>query len=509
MDIVAGHDVDLSPGGPAAARPRTLAAAMKKRSFAETRLFRGLRPVGDLAAAAAAFAAAFLVRIALPVPLTAARLPLDRLRLATPGLPAALAAQLVALYVFGAYDLPRAGARPDFGRRLAAAAAAAGGALAGYFFLADRPFPRSVLLLYTAFDYAALAAWRLVLERGSRGASRRVAIVGCGEPAREVAAAIAAHHHGLAVAGFVRPPGEEEGLAGGGAPLTEPIIDPLTPVVDPILGPCLGRPEDLPALLASGAVDDVILAASADSWQTRLIDGLAGSRPDHTNVLLLPGPFESLIGRMRYRSLHDLPLIEVVRESEWRINRPAKRLLDLVLGAALLLLALPVLAACALAVRLTSPGPALYRQVRIGRDRRPFALRKLRTMRLDAEGEGDEVLARPDDPRLTPIGAFLRRLRLDEVPQLVNVLNGTMSLVGPRPERPGFVQRYLAEVPGYAERFSLAPGLTGLAQVNGDYHSSPRNKLRYELAYMGNWSLWLDLSILLRTVKIVLTSRGV
>ena len=119
------------------------------------------------------------------------------------------------------------------------------------------------------------------------------------------------------------------------------------------------------------------------------------------------------------------------------------------------------------------------------------------------------MLARPDDPRLTPAGAFLRRTRLDEVPQLVSVLTGTMSLVGPRPERPGFVQRYLAEVPGYAERFSLAPGLTGLAQVNGDYRSSPANKLRYELAYMGNWSLWLDLSILLRTVRIVLTSRGV
>jgi exopolysaccharide biosynthesis polyprenyl glycosylphosphotransferase len=463
-----------------------------KPSFVETRLFRALRPAGDLAAAAFAFALAFLVRVALPVPFTAARLPLDRLRLAAPGLPAALAAQLAALYVFGAYDPPRAGARPETGRRLAAAAAAAGLALAGFFFLANRPFPRSVLLLYVALDYAALTGWRLLLERGGRGRPRRVAIVGRGEPAREVAAAIAAHHHGLAVAGFVAPPGEEEGAAD-----------------DPILGACLGRPEDLPALLAAGAVDDVILAAAGDSWQTRLIDNLAGSRPDHTNVLLLPGPFESLIGRMRYRSLHDLPLIEVVRESEWRINRPVKRLLDLSLGAALLLLALPVLAACALAVRLTSPGPVLYRQVRIGRDRRPFTLRKLRTMRLDAELEGDEVLAQADDPRLTPIGALLRRLRLDEIPQLANVLDGTMSLVGPRPERPGFVQRYLAEVPGYAERFSLAPGLTGLAQVNGDYHSSPRNKLRYELAYMGNWSLWLDLSILLRTVKIVLTSRGV
>jgi exopolysaccharide biosynthesis polyprenyl glycosylphosphotransferase len=226
-------------------------------------------------------------------------------------------------------------------------------------------------------------------------------------------------------------------------------------------------------------------------------------------VLLLPGPFESLIGGLRYRWVHDLPLIEVVRESEWRLRLPVKRLLDLAAGFLLLLLAFPVLAVCAAAVKLTSPGPVLYRQVRVGRGQRPFTLWKLRTMRVDAEAETVEVLAQPGDPRLTSIGAFLRRFRLDEVPQLVNVLRGEMSLVGPRPERPGFVQRYLKEVPGYAERFSLAPGLTGLAQVNGDYHSSPQNKLRYELAYMANWSLWLDLSILLRTVKIVLTSQGV
>jgi exopolysaccharide biosynthesis polyprenyl glycosylphosphotransferase len=226
-------------------------------------------------------------------------------------------------------------------------------------------------------------------------------------------------------------------------------------------------------------------------------------------VLLLPGPFESLIGRMRYRWVHDLPLVEVVRESEWRINWPLKRVLDLAGGSVLMILSLPVLAACAVAVRATSPGPILYRQTRMGRGQRPFILLKLRTMQVDAEAESGEVLAQPDDPRLTPIGAVLRRFRLDEIPQLLNVLQGRMSLVGPRPERPGFVQRYLQEVPGYAERFSIAPGLTGLAQVNGDYHSSPQNKLRYELAYLANWSLWLDLSILLRTVKIVLTSRGV
>jgi lipopolysaccharide/colanic/teichoic acid biosynthesis glycosyltransferase len=165
--------------------------------------------------------------------------------------------------------------------------------------------------------------------------------------------------------------------------------------------------------------------------------------------------------------------------------------------------------ACAPLVRLTSPGPVLFRQRRMGRGLRPFVLFKLRTMRVDAEAEAREALARPDDPRLTPIGGWLRRFRIDELPQLFNVLRGSMSLVGPRPERPGFVSSYLDDIPGYAERFSVPPGLTGLAQINGEYHSSAQNKLRYDLAYIANWSLWLDLSILIRTIKIVLTSRGV
>ncbi len=468
-----------------------------KPSWGGSRAFRWLRLLGDVALAPAALGLAFLLRIHLKLPGTTALLPGDRLRFFAGSWPASVAAQLAGLYFLGFYD-PRPRSRGEIARGLAGASFLAGIALVGYHFFADRAFPRSVVLLFVVLDLLLLLAWRLALDRPDRRHARRVAIVGAGEAAREVATAIARHWHGLVVAGFVPVPGEE------GDAREQDCDRP-----DPVLGPCLGRTADLPGLLASGAVDDIILAAPADSWQTRLIDGLSGSRPDHSNVLLLPGPFESLIGRMRYRSLQDLPLIEVVRESEWRINRPVKRLLDVVLGALLAVLSLPLLAAGILAVRLTSPGAALYRQVRIGRDRRPFTLLKLRTMRLDAEASGDEVLAQAEDPRRTAAGALLRKTRLDEIPQLWNVLQGDMSLVGPRPERPGFVERYLAEVPGYAERFSLVPGLTGLAQVNGDYHSSPQNKLRYELAYMGNWSLGLDFSILVRTVKIVLTSRGV
>jgi exopolysaccharide biosynthesis polyprenyl glycosylphosphotransferase len=462
----------------------------------ESRWKQALRALGDAAVTFIAFAAAFWLRIRLPLPFTVGLLPGDRLRFLERDWWIVLLLQFASLYFFGFYDHPRPRTRAEAVRLLAGATVLQGTALMGYFFFTFRSFPRSVLVLYVLLDLLLLLAWRGAVDRGSRQRERWVAIVGCGQAAAEIARTLAQHRwHGLRVAGFVPLPGEP------------PPAGPAE--LEPALGQLLGAPEDLPELLASGRVDDIILAGSGDSWQTRLIDRLAGTRPDHTNVLLLPGPFESLIGRMRYRWVHDLPLIDVMRETEWRINWPLKRLLDLVAGSLLLLGALPAFAACALAVRLTSPGPILYRQLRIGRDQRPFTLWKLRTMRTDAEAESGEVLAQPGDPRLTPCGAILRSSRLDEIPQLLNVMQGTMSLVGPRPERPGFVQRYLKEVPGYAERFSLAPGVTGLAQVNGEYHSSPQNKLRYDLAYAANWTLWLDLSILLRTVKIVLTSRGV
>ncbi len=454
---------------------------------------QALRLLGDAAVAFLAFVGALFIRIHLPLPFTSGLLPEDRLLALFEEWVPVLATQLGALYFFGFYDLPRPRI-PEVARRLAAAVGVQGLGLMGYYFLANRPFPRSVLLLHLVLGFVLLLAWRLLIDRAAGPGERRVAIVGCGDAALEIAEALHLHPwHGLRVAGFVPRPGEEAPPSGA----------------DPRLGPCLGAADDLPDLLASGLVEDIILAGSDDSWQSRLLDRLAGSRPAHTNVLLLPGPFESLIGRMRYRWVHDLPLVEVVRDSEWRISWPLKRMLDVFGGLILLILSLPVLAACAVAVAATSPGPILYRQTRVGHGQRLFTLLKLRTMQVDAEAESGEVLAQPGDPRLTRIGAFLRRFRLDEIPQLLNVLEGSMSLVGPRPERPGFVQRYLQEVPGYAERFSVAPGLTGLAQVNGDYHSTPQNKLRYELAYMANRSLWLDLSILLRTIKIVLTSRGV
>ncbi|HEV8632334.1 MAG TPA: sugar transferase [Thermoanaerobaculia bacterium] len=458
-----------------------------------SRGWRARRYVGDGLAALVAWYGAVLLRVQVSLPLTHGLLPAERIALVHPVTLLVLALQLLTLYFFGFYYSPEPRPRLELASRLLGAAVLQGLLLTAYFFLADRSFPRSVLLLYVFADWLLLVTWRGLAQRLYRPRRRRVALVGCGAAALELAAKIARHHwHGLDVVGHLHTPEDP--------PPGETASEPL--------GRCLGTIDDVPALLRGDAFDDLVVVAPTHTWQSRLVDRLAGARPDRIAVLLLPGPFESLIGRMRYRWVSDLPLIEVMSASEWRLHRPLKRLLDLLGAGLLLVLLLPATLLTALAVRLSSSGPVLYRQTRVGRAQQPFTLLKFRTMRQGAE-QGEELLATPGDSRLTPIGALLRRTRLDELPQLLNVLGGTMSLVGPRPERPGFVRAYLERVPGYAERFSLRPGLTGLAQVNGDYDSTPENKLRYDLAYMANWSLWLDLSILVRTVRTVLSSRGV
>jgi exopolysaccharide biosynthesis polyprenyl glycosylphosphotransferase len=460
--------------------------------FGATAGWRLARYLLDTATAVAAWYGAVWLRVWLPLPFTFGLLPVDRVGLAHAVSVLVVALQLLTLYLFGFYDSPEPRPRLLLAARAFGAVSLQGAALIAYLFLAERSLPRSVLLLYLALDWLLLTLGRWLLQHAYRPRWRRVALVGSGPAAHELALKIARHHwHGLEVVGHLHTP-----------------EDALPCAADQLLGECLGGLEEVPARLAERRFDDLVLVAATATWQNRLIDLLAGSRPEGTSVLLLPGPFESLIGRMRYRWVSDLPLMSVIEADEWRLDRPLKRAFDVVGASLLLLLGTPALLGAALAVRLSSPGPVLYRQTRVGRGQRAFTLLKLRTMRTDAE-QGEELLATPGDPRLTPIGAFLRRTRLDELPQLLNVLGGNMSLVGPRPERPGFVRSYLESVPGYGERFSLRPGLTGLAQVNGEYDSTAENKLRYDLAYMANWSLWLDLSILLRTVRTVLTSRGV
>jgi exopolysaccharide biosynthesis polyprenyl glycosylphosphotransferase len=188
-----------------------------------------------------------------------------------------------------------------------------------------------------------------------------------------------------------------------------------------------------------------------------------------------------------------------------------KRLLDVFASLALLALTLPTLLLAALAIKLDSEGPVFYRQERVGRGGKPVHVYKFRTMRVDAELASGPQWASVQDPRVTRIGGFLRRMRIDELPQILNVLKGEMSLVGPRPERPHFVTTLGAQIPFYAERHAMRPGITGWAQVNYPYGASiedARAKLSYDLYYIKNFSFVFDLLILLSTARAVFFDDG-
>jgi sugar transferase (PEP-CTERM system associated) len=188
-----------------------------------------------------------------------------------------------------------------------------------------------------------------------------------------------------------------------------------------------------------------------------------------------------------------------------------KRVTDVVFAALILVVSLPIMFITALAIRFESRGPLLYRQERVGLNGKPFEVIKFRSMRTDAEKDGKPRWATVNDDRVTKVGKFIRRVRIDELPQLFNVLRGEMSMVGPRPERQYFVNELVSKIPYYAVRHSVKPGVTGWAQVRYEYGSTVEDsieKLQYDLYYVKNHTLFLDLLIMLETVAVVLTGKG-
>ncbi|NTU26074.1 sugar transferase [Bacillus tequilensis] len=184
-----------------------------------------------------------------------------------------------------------------------------------------------------------------------------------------------------------------------------------------------------------------------------------------------------------------------------------KRVMDICFALIGLAVALPMIAVCSILICLETPGPAIYTQERVGKGGKPFRLYKLRSMKIDAEKSG-AVWAQKQDPRVTRIGAFIRRTRIDELPQLFNVLKGDMSMIGPRPERPVFTEKFQNEIPGFAQRLAVKPGLSGWAQVNGGYDMTPKEKLIFDLYYIRNLTFTLELKIMLKTCKVVWTGDG-
>ncbi len=184
-----------------------------------------------------------------------------------------------------------------------------------------------------------------------------------------------------------------------------------------------------------------------------------------------------------------------------------KRGIDIVLAVVGILIGIPIVAIFGVLTKLEDKGPIFYTQERLGKDGNKFTLYKIRSMRVDAEKNGAQW-AKKNDDRITKVGSFIRKTRIDEIPQLFNVLRGEMSLVGPRPERPIFTYQFNEEIPGFINRLVVKPGLTGWAQVNGGYEMSPKEKLEADLYYIENKNIRMDLYILLKTIKIVLTGAG-
>jgi exopolysaccharide biosynthesis polyprenyl glycosylphosphotransferase len=446
---------------------------------------------GDVLACVLAYLAAFILRTLVPLPLTQGYLPGIRFAEVQHHWPEMILAQLGALYFFGLYEVRAlTSPREYLGPLLAAPVVQSLVLVAIYFFAQDLTFPRSIFVVLTVLNGAAMVGWRI----GSRSLlgsypRRRVLVVGTNTGAAEVVRTIRVQSWlGMDVVGMVGSDG------------TRPTG--LTDV------PVLGVREDLPVLCQRHEVDDVIIASDL-GWQDRLLDELSRWRGPRARISVVPSPYEVSIGRPGHLRLHDIPLIEVVTDPLAGAASGVKRVFDLVLGVPLFVLALPVMVVVAALVRVSSTGPVLYTQERVGKDGRNFTMVKFRTMRADAERGTGPVLAAENDPRVTFLGRFLRATRLDELPQLWNLLRGDMSFVGPRPERPEFVERYVRDIQGYGERFRVRPGMTGYAQVNGEYHTSPTTKLKYDLAYIHNHSLWLDLKIMSETVKVILTRRGV
>jgi len=267
-------------------------------------------------------------------------------------------------------------------------------------------------------------------------------------------------------------------------------------------GMILGTLDDLPRVLEEKKPDQLILAG-AGAGRAKMVEMLLLCEKNLVTFNMVPDLFNIMTTAMDVQSLNGIPLLGAGRwplDHFW--NRLLKRLEDLAGAGAGLVIAFPVLAAAAAAVKLTSPGPVFYRQERCGRKGLPFVLLKLRTMRQDAEQGTGPVFASPGDPRTTKVGAFLRRHNLDELPQLWNVLRGDMSLVGPRPERPHFVEMFRDDINRYMWRHVSKPGMTGWAQINGlRGNTSIEERVKHDLYYLEKKSLAFDFKILLRTFR--------
>ena len=347
------------------------------------------------------------------------------------------------------------------------------------------------LLLVLGLLVALVVALRLHHSAPSVLLMRRVLIYGCGKAAQDVAQAIVKHDRFIQICGHVRAQGEEECC----------VSDDMLVKVE----------SDLTTTARKLDVDEIIVAVVERRGGVLPLKELLDCKLNGIQVRDLASHFESFLGQIRLDALKPSYLIFGNGFSQTAIRNFFKRFFDILCSLILLVLASPIMLLTAIAIVVENGAPIFYRQERVGHAGRTFNVIKFRSMRIDAESDGKPRWAVSGDSRVTRVGLVIRKLRIDELPQLFCVLGGTMSLVGPRPERPYFVNELSEKIPYYLARHSVKPGVTGWAQVRYQYGASledSANKLQYDLYYVKNHSLLLDFMILFETVYVVLTGKG-
>lgn len=374
--------------------------------------------------------------------------------------------------------------------------------LAGLLYLAKKELPRLTFVYFYILGLLLLLGYRLILRtwhrwrRAERSNTARILVVGAGRVGCELVEQFRKQHwSGLDIVGFLDD-------------------DPakLNHTVDGL--PVLGRLDDAVDVVRKLEVDEVIIALPLHA-HVRLANLVARLHELPVRVRVVPDYFDLAFHGATIESLGGIPLIGLRDPAIDGFQRFGKRLMDIVISALGLLFLSPLMAAVALAIKLEDGGPILYRAPRVGENGRPFEMLKFRSMVVGADQiqdqvnqvdeEGHIIHKRADDPRVTRIGRFIRRTSIDELPQLINVLKGDMSLVGPRPELPWLVEKY---EPWQRKRFAVPQGITGWWQVNGRSDNPMHLHTDQDLYYIQNYSIWLDLQILWRTIAVVLRGRG-
>ncbi len=442
--------------------------------------------VGDAAAVVAAWAAAYAIRFwsgLIPAPLGIP--PLDPyLVLLLPLVPL----HAVALRVAGLYEYRHERTKADEAFLVVQGVTLATLLLvASTFFIRNYSYSRLVILLFWGLDVAFVYWLRLAIREAVRGLRRhgrfvrRALVVGAGPLGQELVRRLRGHPElGVHVVGY---------------------LDDRHPAGERLEGrEVLGGHEAVTRLLADQRVDQLFVALPMEAHHEvlKVLNAIEGELVD---VKIVPDVLQFVTLRAAVEELEGLPVVSLAQSPITGWSRLAKRAMDIGLAAVGLVALSPLLGLIALLIRLTSPGPTIYAQERMGLDGRSFDMYKFRSMRMDAEAESGPVWASAGDERRTSFGRILRRSSLDELPQLWNVLKGDMSLVGPRPERPFFVQQFKAMIPQYMLRHKVKSGLTGWAQVNGlRGNTSLEKRIEYDLYYIQNWSLALDVKILILTL---------